>query len=324
MTIFRYFRESDGLHSGTNAYLLALLSYYIYDHSDQSVVRNNHSENFRILCENLSNASAAERFRVRMYGGGPIVGTYPYDTEAALLNNDRVAIIVFRGTEGMPIPLVNSNLWSSIRDWLNNSQAFLFRPSTAWDGMVHRGFYQALNHVYEQIRADLNQIVADYPNIHIFLTGHSLGGSLATLCAYRLQRFDNDINISGVYTFGAPRVGNHRWAVNAYNGLPARHNALQDCTHRWVYNMDFGARVPFGGQGMNAWYHVGRLNYIDGNGNVARDRQPGDLLPPGAPSLGNHDMTRYCRYMFRELRTSEGANRDWLIPSDVEKLLGVL
>ncbi len=323
MTIFRYFREDYPDHSKTNAYLLSLLSYYIYDHSDQSVVRNNHVVNFRFRCENLSNVSPAEKFTVRFYGGGPIIGTYPYDTEAALLNNERVAIIVFRGTEGLPIPLVNSHLWSSIRDWLNNAQAFLMRPTRSWDGRVHRGFYQALNQVYERIRADLNGIVANNPNIHIFLTGHSLGGALATLCAYRLQKFDNDINISGVYTFGAPRVGNHRWAAHAYNGLQSRHNALGDCTHCWVNDMDFGARVPSGGQGLEVWSHVGRLNYIYGNGSVERNRRPRNELPIGAPSISDHDMTIYCRTMFRELSSDDPPNRTWLIPKDVERVVGV-
>ena len=40
----------------------------------------------------------------------------------------------------------------------------------------------------------------------IFITGHSLGGMLAILCALEFER--NNLPVAAVYTFGCPRVGN--------------------------------------------------------------------------------------------------------------------
>ena len=44
-------------------------------------------------------------------------------------------------------------------------------------------------------------------NKKVFVTGHSLGGAMAVLCAYRLQE-KAKIDVYGVYTYGCPRVGN--------------------------------------------------------------------------------------------------------------------
>lgn len=39
----------------------------------------------------------------------------------------------------------------------------------------------------------------------LYITGHSLGGGLATIAAARLAFVHPDINIAGVFTYGAPR-----------------------------------------------------------------------------------------------------------------------
>ena len=44
------------------------------------------------------------------------------------------------------------------------------------------------------------------------MTGHSLGGALAVLCALDLQDIYGNINL---YTFGCPRVGNAAFAQYA-------------------------------------------------------------------------------------------------------------
>lgn len=49
-----------------------------------------------------------------------------------------------------------------------------------------------------------------YPKTKVVLTGHSLGGALAVLCALDLHRTFN--NIDHLTTFGQPRVGNGNFA----------------------------------------------------------------------------------------------------------------
>ena len=70
----------------------------------------------------------------------------------------------------------------------------------------------------EQVREEIRRLVEKYPReeLSITITGHSLGGALATLSAYDLAR--NECNLQPtsekskipitVFTFAAPRVGN--------------------------------------------------------------------------------------------------------------------
>jgi hypothetical protein len=100
--------------------------------------------------------------------------------------------------------------------------------------LVHQGFLKTytkngfhdrllakIEHILNRCQAPLDSSSSETephqprPPIKVMLTGHSLGGALAVLCAYDIATrtpcaaFDVDISC---YTFGAPRVGNHAWA----------------------------------------------------------------------------------------------------------------
>ena len=66
-------------------------------------------------------------------------------------------------------------------------------------GTAHRGFDRA----YSSIATQLGECLAQTENLPIYLTGHSLGGALATLAALYLP-IDG---LAACYTFGSPRVG---------------------------------------------------------------------------------------------------------------------
>ena len=71
----------------------------------------------------------------------------------------------------------------------------------------------------------------------ILLTGHSLGGALATLAAYDIRRELNVPPCSVVcYTFGAPRVGNYAFAHDYNQMVPNTWNIINDQvkTHRSI------------------------------------------------------------------------------------------
>ena len=73
---------------------------------------------------------------------------------------------------------------------------------------VHTGFARALESVLLPLQTELRKsAVGAGPGSRkpIFVTGHSLGGALATLAAYRLQRAG--FPVRAVYLHAAPKVG---------------------------------------------------------------------------------------------------------------------
>lgn len=155
-------------------------------------------------------------------------------TQAYALNSKRNYILVFRGTE--------PTSWSDIKADLKFRKVSSVSTGGVKEGRVHRGFKAALDTVWEGIQAHMKEC-GTY-NKNIIITGHSLGGALATLVAGRLD--DADVVL---YTYGAPRVGNAAW------------NKRQKFLHyRFRNNNDIVTRVPPAWLG---YQHNGKLMYFD-------------------------------------------------------------
>jgi hypothetical protein len=121
---------------------------------------------------------------------------------------------------------------------------------TEWDqgGKVHRGFKAALDEVWPELFPFIRRLEEN--GCAIWITGHSLGGALATLCAGRFHR------ARGVYTYGSPRVG---------DGDFREHLAVD--IYRVVNNNDIVPRLP----SLGTYVHVGELKFIDADGSVRGD-----------------------------------------------------
>lgn len=153
------------------------------------------------------------------------------DTQAVVLNklsSDRL-YLVFRGSD------------KSI-DWMNNvqfrQQIYPYGDSTT-DVRFHQGFMTA----YFAVRDRLLETLSTFTGQQVVVTGHSLGGALATIAALDLQyNFGraNDLNFI-VNTFGAPRVGNQA-QVESYNRRVPN-------SQRFIYGWDVVTRVPREWQG---------------------------------------------------------------------------
>ena len=140
-------------------------------------------------------------------------------------------VISFRGTASA------SNLFADLQVWRTRHPKDVGQPLLGTAPMVHFGFQKAytsnnfndrlLNKVMhilnrcQQARTDTASL--NRPPVKVYLTGHSLGGALAILCAYdiatRTPCAEYDIDTS-CYTFGAPRVGNHAFARLYNNKVP--------------------------------------------------------------------------------------------------------
>ena len=149
------------------------------------------------------------------------------DTQVALLHKAKTQdlYIVFRGSE------------KSI-DWINNfqfrQQIYPYGDPAETDVRFHWGFMNA----YFAVRDRLLKEVKQYPDCAIAVTGHSLGGALATIAALDLQY--NITQHTGqsieLYTYGAPRVGNAA-LVNSFRKRVTE-------SYRFVYGWDIVTRVP--------------------------------------------------------------------------------
>ena len=114
-------------------------------------------------------------------------------TQAILVRCDRFIVLAFRGTEP-----------TEIRDLISDGN--IATTPCDHEGKVHTGFSDAYEAVSEQIQTALNR--DDLASQPLLITGHSLGGALATLAAKRLT---HQAGIAACYTFGSPRVGNSAW-----------------------------------------------------------------------------------------------------------------
>ena len=106
--------------------------------------------------------------------------------------NKRITVI-FRGSESM-------------RDWYYDLS--ILKTKLHDNVYVHSGFYKQLynENMYENLKNDINDLIKEYTDYEIYITGHSLGAALATLFGYELARsIPNKVNI---ISFASPRVGN--------------------------------------------------------------------------------------------------------------------
>jgi len=136
-------------------------------------------------------------------------------------------ICVFRGTD-------------EFGDLMKDLDVALAREGEA---RVHRGFQRALDLIWDGVL----EALGDRPAV---FAGHSLGGAMATLAAWRRSE------TCCAYTFGAPRVG----------GRQLREK-LSTPVHRVVNNNDFVTRLP----PPVHYRHAGSLQYIDETGTVQSD-----------------------------------------------------
>ena len=105
------------------------------------------------------------------------------------------------------------------------------------------------------------------------MTGHSLGGALAAMATISLE--SRNIPISGLYTFGQPRIAG--WGmVNAMN------RRLGDHIYRYVNNNDIVPLIP---TQITPWMpsriygHMGQFRYFDDFGHLQRQSFPLQRFP---------------------------------------------
>ncbi|MEZ4711887.1 MAG: lipase family protein [Caldilineaceae bacterium] len=90
---------------------------------------------------------------------------------------------------------------------------------------MHQGFVNA----YMSVQDYIHRYLRNNEVTNLTITGHSLGGALATLCAIDLQLTYAGQYAMDIYTFGAPKVGNPEFRDLFTQHIPRSyrfHNAL--------------------------------------------------------------------------------------------------
>lgn len=92
---------------------------------------------------------------------------------------------------------------------------------------AHAGFATAWYEPRTAILAALKTATAQYPTYKIVITGHSLGGAVATLAAADLRNQGYAVDL---FTYGSPRTGNAAFAtwVTGQSGITARVTHVND------------------------------------------------------------------------------------------------
>ncbi|HEY9889142.1 MAG TPA: lipase family protein, partial [Candidatus Obscuribacterales bacterium] len=122
---------------------------------------------------------------INKYLGGRI------DTQGFVAANEGNILVAFAGSE-------------SFSDWWANV-TFIAEPGPFKETKVHKGFKDALVPTLVRIAADSQKYNLNGEK-KIWVAGHSLGGALAVLLTATLLA--DGIPVAGLYTYGAPRVGN--------------------------------------------------------------------------------------------------------------------
>jgi triacylglycerol lipase len=204
------------------------------------------------------------------------------NTQACLIGHDQLLILVFRGTEP-----------ASLSDWLTNAKLPLVESG---GGKVHQGFQAGLSEIWQPLLARLSEFRRHQP---LLLAGHSLGGALATLAAAGLHEAGQ--RVDGLYTFGAPRVGDRAFSA-CFN------HDLQHCTFRLVNNQDLVPHLPPRALGYS---HVGQLMSFDGADPAncpalpwleALEDLTDEMIQPLTAPFCDHDLVAYktCLQQFLE------------------------
>ncbi|KAI9699279.1 MAG: hypothetical protein M1836_002889 [Candelina mexicana] len=120
---------------------------------------------------------------------------------------DTTGFIAVDDTNGLIVLAFRGS--SEWKNWVSDLQTtmvpFAFGANLA---QVHMGFLEAWKESEDGIVSSLAKAVKQYEDYQVVITGHSLGGAVATLAAVDIRK-----NVSAeLYTFGAPKVGNSPFA----------------------------------------------------------------------------------------------------------------
>jgi len=151
------------------------------------------------------------------------------NTQVYVAKDDKNLVVVFRGSQ-------SPDSIDGFKDWLlTNANNYLILPegelgtdfaAAGVGARFHLGYMGALAEIWEPLFAAVNAAQSESERL-LWVTGHSLGGGLALLAAWRFQR--QFLAVHEIYTFGAPMVGNAAAAEAFHEAFPGKIHRFVDC-----------------------------------------------------------------------------------------------
>jgi len=138
----------------------------------------------------ISNVKVLSTFSVKETAAHGYVATNPETSSI---------VVAFRGTQDASGAIIDI---SALKE----------RDTVFGDGIkCHQGFYKAFMSVRDQIRNDVAKLIKENPTFTVDVTGHSLGGSVASMTALDLARMSPKSKVK-LYAITPPRAGNTGYA----------------------------------------------------------------------------------------------------------------
>jgi hypothetical protein len=176
-----------------------------------------------------------------------------------VLKVDDSAVIILRGTE--------ASLFDILQD-------LYFARINTDHGDLHGGFSSGYTSMHGQVQKLLDR----YQPKRVWITGHSLGGALSVVCAYKLLQ-DQKYPIAGVMTFGQPMVVKSNMAD--YLGPKLKGKFVH-----FVNNMDPVVNI------VRPYVHFGHLVWVTGDEQTIIRSSDGEAAMMAAgPVRGNNLRT---------------------------------
>jgi len=272
-----------------NAYWMAKIAKEIYK-SQSDHPKDNHTPDKVSILTNLQKEDKN------------FIAVFPISknsAQAALIQHKDYFCLAFRGTD-------------ESLDWLDNLNMF---SEKVLFGEFHRGFWNSVKDIWDYLYNEFNALNRFengldkngkilYKKLPLFLTGHSLGGAMATIAAARLIHLD--VPFTSVYTFGQPR--SMTLATSRIFNLEAMSRFF-----RFQNNNDIVTRIP---ARLMGYSHVGSDIYIDVDKTLQND--PGFWFR-------FLDMTEGAFESFTDLKKSKKVSRlDAIADHDMEEYLNAV
>lgn len=121
-----------------------------------------------------------------------------------------------------------------MKNWLYNLNTITTSYPSCSGCNVHLGFYSAYLGVSPLVGNLVQRLLSQFRDAKLIITGHSLGGAMAVLCALDMKEIFGNVDV--LYAFGQPRVGNQKFADFIQAQVPNY--------YRIVHNADTVPHVP--------------------------------------------------------------------------------